>query len=199
MTLESEKSEDIEDYESNFVMPGDFVGTTEEYIPGEGTYMYHGNIYSLVAGDVVVDDNSRSISVIPYTKTPPSIKEGDIVIGGITDVRDSVAIVGLEAIKDKGEREFQESRPAAIHVSNVKDAYVKKLSDEFAPFDIVKGKIKSAKNLSLSTSEDSLGVMKAYCTNCRNAMEKDNNKLKCPNCGKTEKRKISSDYGTGII
>lgn len=182
-------------------MPGDFVGTTEEFIPGEGTYIFYGNIHSLVAGNVIVDEKARSVSVVPKTKTPPSIKEGDIVIGGITDVRDSVAIVGLEAIKDKGEREFQDTRPAAIHVSNVKNAYVKKLSDEFAPSDIIKGKIKSAKNLSLSTSEESLGVMKAYCTNCRSAMVKntDNNKLKCPYCGKIENRKLSSDYGTGII
>ncbi|MFP4655716.1 MAG: exosome complex RNA-binding protein Csl4 [Methanohalobium sp.] len=197
--MEPEEPGEPEDSEPVLVMPGDFVGTTEEFIPGEGTYIYYGNIHSLVTGKVIVDEKTHSVSVVPKTKTPPSIKEGDIVIGGITDVRDSVAIVGLEAIKDKGEREFQGTRPAAIHVSNVKDAYVKKLSDEFAPFDIIKGKIKSAKNLNLSTSEESLGVMKAYCSNCKSAMVKNDNKLKCPYCGNVENRKLSSDYGTGII
>jgi exosome complex component CSL4 len=51
----------------------------------------------------------------------------------------------------------------------------------------------------LSTAEKELGVMKAQCFNCRTVMVKDNDKLKCPECGRVEKRKMSSDYGTGII
>jgi exosome complex component CSL4 len=89
--------------------------------------------------------------------------------------------------------------PAAIHVSNVRDSFVKSLSQEFAMSDIVKAKVINTQNMRLSTAEASLGVMRASCSRCRTILEKDGSKLKCPSCGYIEKRKLSSDYGTGIL
>lgn len=114
-------------------------------------------------------------------------------------MKDSVALVEIARIKGKGEREIVNVEQAAIHVSNVKDAYVKDLYYEFAPFDIVKAKVIDLKNMRLTTVNKELGVMKAYCSNCRAVLKKDNGKLKCPNCERTETRKLSSDYGTGIF
>ncbi|WP_406656361.1 exosome complex RNA-binding protein Csl4 [Methanolobus sp. ZRKC2] len=185
--------------EKQFVMPGDFVGTTEEFKAGNGTYVDVSDIFSIGTGYVQIDRKSRVISVVPKTSTPPELCEGDIVIGGITNLRDSVVLVDIGGIKGKGEREFQMNGPAAIHVSNVRDSYVKNLGQEFALSDVVKAKVINTQNMRLSTSEKSLGVMKAYCSRCRTVLEMDGNRLKCPACGRTEKRKISSDYGTGIV
>jgi len=44
----------------------------------------------------------------------------------------------------------------------------------------------------LSTVNKELGVMKAYCGNCRTVLKVDNGKLKCPKCERTETRKLSS-------
>jgi exosome complex component CSL4 len=121
------------------------------------------------------------------------------VIGQVTDVKDSVALVEIAGIKGKGEREIVNAEQAAIHVSNVKDAYVKELYYEFAPFDIVKARVIDMKNMRLTTLNKDLGVMKAYCGRCREVLKLENDKLKCPRCGRIETRKISSDYGTGII
>lgn len=178
---------------------GDFIGTSEEFISRSGTYVDGGNIYASASGIVKINNKERSISVTPVTNTPPHLQVGDIVIGQVTDVKDSVALVEIAGIKGKGEREIVNADQAAIHVSNVKDAYVKELYYEFAPFDIVKARVLDLRNMRLSTVNKELGVMKAYCGNCRTVLKIDNNKLKCPKCERTETRKMSSDYGTGII
>ncbi|WP_407354841.1 exosome complex RNA-binding protein Csl4 [Methanolobus sp. WCC5] len=196
---EDDMKDNTDTDECIFVMPGDLVGTTEEFRAGNGTYVNVADIHSLGTGYVKIDRKSRTISVVPRTSTPPQIDEGDIVVGNVVNMRDSVALVEIGAIKGKGEREFQTNGAAAIHVSNVKDSYVKNLGQEFSLSDIVKAKVINTQNMRLSTDEKSLGVMRAYCSRCRSVLQKDDNRLKCPQCGRVEKRKISSDYGTGIV
>lgn len=159
-----------------------------------------GDIYASTTGIVNINTKARYVSVSPKTNVPPHIQVGDIVVGRIKDLKGSVALVEIAQIKGKGEREIVNVDEAAIHVSNVKDAYVKDLFDEFAPFDIVKAKVIDLKNMRLSTVEKDLGVMKAFCSRCRSVLEKkDNNKLMCPKCERIETRKISSTYGSGVI
>lgn len=195
----SEEIREEPEEKTRAVLPGDLIGTSEEYSPKNGTYVDKGNIYAAASGIVKVNTKDRSISVIPITNTPPHIQIGDIVIGQVTDVKDSVALVEIAGIKGKGEREIVNADQAAIHVSNVKDAYVKELYYEFAPFDIVKARVIDLRNMRLTTVDKELGVMKAYCGNCRAVLKIDNGKLKCPKCERTETRKISVDYGTGIV
>ncbi|MFA4936333.1 MAG: exosome complex RNA-binding protein Csl4 [Candidatus Methanoperedens sp.] len=185
--------------ESKTVFPGDLIGTSEEFTAKSGTYMDKGNIYASASGIVNINPKERSISVTPVTNTPPYLQVGDIVVGQVTDVKDSVVLVEIAGIKGRGEREIVNAEQAAIHVSNVKDAYVKELYNEFAPFDIVKARVIDMRNMRLTTVNKDLGVMKAYCGNCRAVLKKDNGGLKCPKCERTESRKLSSDYGTGII
>jgi exosome complex component CSL4 len=201
-TVEEATEEAVEEEpkeEPRKVLPGDLIGTSEEFIPRNGAYLEGGNIYAAASGIVNINKKERSISVTPVTNTPPHLQVGDIVIGQVTDVKDSVALVEIAGIKGKGEREIVNAEQAAIHVSNVKDAYVKELYYEFAPFDIVKARVLDLRNMRLSTVNKELGVMKAYCGNCRTVLIIDSGKLKCPKCERTETRKLSSDYGTGII
>ncbi len=65
----------------DFVIPGDMIGTSEEFLPGQGTYEDNGNIYAITTGRVAYNKKERSISITPVTNTPPTPKEGDIVIG----------------------------------------------------------------------------------------------------------------------
>lgn len=193
------EEENMDEGEIVFVMPGDIIGTIEEFSPGIGTFLDVADIHAASTGIVKTDRKTRTISVVPSTKYPPSINVGDIVIGGIISLRESVALVEIAAIKGEGEREFQKVGTAAIHVSNVKDSYCKRLDEEFSVGDIIKAKVLNTENMRLSTAEKELGVMKGQCFNCRTVMIRDNNKLKCPECGRVEKRKLSSDYGTGIV
>jgi exosome complex component CSL4 len=185
--------------EEKIVLPGDLIGTSEEFTPKNGTFVDKGNIYAATTGIVKINTKERSISVTPVTNVPPHLQVGDIVIGQVTDIKESVALVEIASIKGRGEREIVNAEQAAIHVSNIKDAYVKELYSEFSPFDIVKARVIDLRNMRLTTVNKELGVMKAYCSNCRTVLKKDNNKLRCPKCNRVETRKLSSDYGTGII
>jgi len=188
--------EDLE--KGGFVLPGELVGTTEEFKPGSGTAVIGGDIYSTATGNVLIDRKARVVSVKPNTLTPNILKVGDIVYGRITDVRESGAMVEVAGIEGKENREIVGSRPGDIHVSNVRDSYVKRLSDEFRPSDLVRARVIEVDRMRLTTSEDSLGVVKAYCSNCRGELVLEGKKLKCPVCNMTETRKISTEYGKGI-
>jgi len=182
-----------------FVLPGDFIGTTEEFRAGTQTYERAGGVYASTTGTVNIDTVHRSVSVVPCTNTPPSLRQGDVVVGQIVGLRDSLAMVAIAGAKGVVDREIPNIGPAIVHVSNVKRAYVKDISYEFGLFDILKAKIVDLKNMRLDTSEPEMGVMKALCSKCRTAMTLHNSKLKCPECGRIETRKLSTDYGTGII
>ncbi len=73
------------------------------------------------------------------------------------------------------------------------------LAREFGYQDIVKAKVIDTKNMRLSTVDKTLGVLTSQCNRCRVNMVFENGKLKCPKCEKKETRKLSSDYGKGII
>lgn len=181
-----------------FVLPGQFVGTTEEFKPGPGTIISAGDIYSTATGNVFIDRKARVVSVKPNTLTPNFVKVGDIVYGEIIDVRESGAAVEIAGIEGKEGREIVNLRLGDIHVSNVKDSYVKRLADEFRPSDIVRARVIDTERMRLTTAGDSLGVVKAYCSNCRGELILEGQKLKCPICNMTETRKISTEYGKGI-
>ncbi len=181
-----------------FVLPGQFVGTTEEFRSGPGTVISAGDIYSTATGNVIIDPKARIVSVKPNTLTPNILKVGDIVYGEVIDVRESGAMVEIAGIEGKEEREIVNLRLGDIHVSNVRDSYVKRLADEFRPSDIVRARVIDTERMRLTTAEDSLGVVKAYCSNCRGELVLEGKKLKCPVCNMTETRKISTEYGKGI-
>ena len=181
-----------------FVLPGELVGTTEEFKPGDGTAIIAGDIYSTATSSVLIDRKARLVLVKPNTLTPNILIEGDIIYGRITDVRESGAAVEIAGIEGKENREIVNVRPGDIHVSNVRDSYVKWLADEFRPSDIVKARVVDVERMRLTTAEDSLGVVKAYCSKCRGELVLVGKKLKCPVCNMTETRKISTEYGKGI-
>ncbi|MCL7413373.1 MAG: exosome complex RNA-binding protein Csl4 [ANME-2 cluster archaeon] len=183
------------------VLPGDMIGTSEEFISGKNTFKHGGNIYSTATGIVKINPKSRNISVVPKTSVPPELEMGDVVIGRVNDLRSSLALVEIAKIEGKGEREIVNLQQAAVHISNVKDGYVKNITDELSPFDVIKAKVIDLRSMRLSTAGKDLGVIKAYCSKCKVAMIKpseDGNKgfmLKCPVCGKMESRKVSTEYG----
>ncbi len=184
--------------EEKLVMPGDLLGTSEEFTPGFGVYEERGNLYAYVTGKVSVKKD-KSIYVIPTTKPLPLLHRGDVVIGRVIDLRNSIAVVELSRKKGLEDRELANTGLAALHVSNVRKEYVQQLEDEVGYFDIIRAKVLDEKSLQLSIVDPDLGVIQAYCKKCRVVLRKKGNRLVCPVCGATEKRKLSPDYGKGEI
>jgi len=176
-----------------FVMPGDRIGFVEEYVAGDGVYEENGEIFAAVAGKVIIKD--RTVSVEPV-KRLPLIEKGDVVLGRVVDVRNSMAFVEL-ARKKGFDRSLMHTGIAALHVSNVQKEYLKDINEAIGYMDIIKARVVDAKALKLSTKEPEMGVLKSICSVCRHELVREGKVLKCPNCGNVEKRKMSTDYGRG--
>lgn len=188
--------------DSNFVLPGDLLGVSEEFIPGYGAYEEGGKVYSSLAGIAHLDFEGKRAYVDPLTDVPPFPKEGDTVICQVTGMRDKIAMVEIIALKKNPERSMAVSPMARIYISQTSKRYVKDLSREFRVGDLVRAKVVNGEKspIELSTVEDGLGVIKGYCSRCNHALEKKSKSaLKCPHCENVESRKIASDYREGVF
>jgi len=180
--------------EEKNVLIGDYIGTIEEFVPGEGTYSEDGKIYAASIGKVVVDREKHVASV--EGKTLAQIKVGHMVFGEVFRISNNAVVVSISKIKGiKGIVDIK----AGIYVSNIADSYVERPEDMFGIGDIVKAKVIKIEQglVDLSTRGD-LGVVKAFCKRCRSELIKSTksyNKMECPSCGHIESRKISKDYG----
>jgi exosome complex component CSL4 len=184
--------------DKRFAVPGDFLGTSEEFTQGKGVYIEEGNLYATQIGEISISDK-RVINVLPAVETPPIPEEGDVVIGRIEDIRDTVAVVSIACVKGKEKREIAASTQGVIHISNVKKGYVNELQQEFGYLDVIKAKVIDAKALRLSTEERDLGVIKAMCMKCKCDLKMKGTALACERCKRVEVRKISEDYGKGVV
>jgi len=185
----------------DFVVPGEFLSTAEEFVPGEGAYEEDGNVYSSCTGVVLVDVRTKRISVFPRTAVPPELKRGDIVVGKIEEVRDQVASIYIGVLRGREDRQLPLPDFGTIHVSQTRGSYVKDLSREFKAGDIVRARVVNVRrgSIQLTTADDGLGVIMAACSKCRTPLDKEDTKLKCPNCGNVELRKLAGDYRQGVL
>ncbi len=185
----------------DFVVPGDFLATAEEFVPGDGAYEDGGKIYSSHTGVVLVDIRTKHISVFSRALGPPVLKRGDTVIGRVEEVRDQTASVYIGILKGREDRELPLPNMGTIHVSQVREGYVRDLKREFRVGDIVKANVLNARRepVQLSTEGDNLGVIVATCSRCRSLLKREDSKLRCPSCDNLEFRKLASDYRQGAL
>ncbi len=185
--------------EGSIVLPGDKIATTEELVAGEGTFEDRGDIIASIVGKFVVDKEKMKAIVIPTTDTPLILKKGDTAICEVKQISDSLVIVKIVHIAGK-KRQIAGEKDAAIHISNISNEFIDDIGRKFRIGDIVRAKIiKAEPAIQLSTKDKRLGVIKAFCINCRNPLIRKNNLLECPICGHIEERKLADDYGEGNI
>ncbi len=180
---------------TRLVVPGDLLGTAEEYVPGRGTYEHEGRIYAALLGHSRVDPSSRSVSVLALHGIP-ELDSGDLVLGRIEELKSAMAIVEILAAHPSS-RTVPGEPEGTIHVSKVKEGYTESLNDELAPGDLVLAKIlENHPSIKLTTAPAALGVVAAKCQRCHATLElTGRSELVCPRCGNREHRKVSSDYG----
>ncbi|MFH1820963.1 MAG: exosome complex RNA-binding protein Csl4 [Methanobacteriota archaeon] len=184
----------------DFVVPGDFLATTEEFVPGNGAYEEDGKIYAASTGVVLVDARAKQISVFSRTAGVPTLKRGDIILGKIDEVREQTASVVIGALRGRENRELPPPNNGSIHISQTDSGYVKELGKEFRVGDVVRAKVLSANRepVQLTTVGEDLGVVVASCARCRNPLSREGKKLVCGACGNVEFRKMANDYRKGV-
>jgi len=177
-----------------FVYPGEQLGVIEEFLPGAGTYIENGEIYSSGTGRLSLDFNRKEISITAQTHLPRIPKADSVVVGLVVAASEKTATIKIEQLDDK---ELDIPFSGIMHVSDVSRTYVKNLTDALKVGDIVRAKVISTKNreFHLTIREDMLGVIKAICVICGQTLTQQRNGLRCPNCGEIARRKTAADYG----
>ncbi|MBU2560391.1 exosome complex RNA-binding protein Csl4 [archaeon] len=184
----------------DFVLPGTEVGFSEEVMPGDGTYEDDGKIFASITGTVSLDSKERKVTVTPKTSAPPELKNGEIVVGVVWDIRPQVAMIDIVKIKGN-ERTLPGKISGGLHISKIKDSYVSEISSEIGYGDIVLAKITNAnrKPIDLSIVDKELGIIKSYCERCSEPLELKDGKVTCNDCKRTPHKKLSSEYGKGQV
>ena len=177
------------------VMPGEQLSTSEELLPGEGTFEEDGIIRAARVGKYVVNEKYKRAEVKPVTSTPVILKRGDIVIAGVESVRSSMIIATVIHVVGKN-RTISGDTNATLRVSEIARGYVKDPSTEFGVGDFIRAKVTQVKpSLQLTTKDSEFGAIKSLCSKCRNPLVKKGGILECENCGNKQKRRITMDYG----
>ncbi len=185
--------------EGSIVLPGEKVATTEELIAGKGTYEEDGIIRASIIGIFRVDRRNMKAYVEPTTSAPLLLHEGDTAICEVRQIGEAMAIVRILHVAGKN-RQIAGEKDGAIHISNVSEEFVEDLRKKFRIGDIIRARvIRVEPAVQLSTKGKEFGVIKAFCTNCRNALIRKKHSLECPVCGRKEERKITEDYGMGEV
>ena len=180
---------------NKIVLPGEQVSTSEELLPGDGTFEEDGIIRATRVGTYEVDEKHRRAKIKPLTSIPVTLKRGDIVLAEVGSVRSNMVIAEVIHVAGK-KRAISGDKNGTLRVSEISNGYVKDPSTEFAPGDIIRAKVTQVKpNIQLATKDKDLGTIRAICSKCRHSLQKKDNILECTNCGNKEKRKTTIDYG----
>ncbi|MCC7552432.1 exosome complex RNA-binding protein Csl4 [Candidatus Micrarchaeota archaeon] len=175
--------------------PGEELGTEEEFLKGTGTYLENEKICSLLLGEKKIEDRKMTVDR-PYRYR--NLHRGVLVFGRIEKVSDQMALASIIPIDQKIGRYPKTNDYASLHVSNVKQGFVDSLKNEVKIGDIIKAIVINVDirkgQIEIATDKPNLGVVKAFCSKCRNILKKEDNTLVCEQCGFKDNRVISNDY-----
>ncbi|HZY92168.1 MAG TPA: exosome complex RNA-binding protein Csl4 [Thermoplasmata archaeon] len=172
------------------VLPGDYLGTAEEFVPGHGTYEDNGKIYAALLGRRAVDPKDRAIRVVALNAIP-QLEEGDEVYARVEEVKSAMVVANILSLAG-GRRAVPGAPEGTIHISKAKEEYTESLGSEFCPGDVVLARVlQSRPTIKLSTAHPSLGVVSARCQVCHALLGMGGKELVCPRCGHRERRKVA--------
>jgi exosome complex component CSL4 len=178
------------------VMPGDQLSTSEELLPGDGTFEENGIIRATRLGTYVINEKHRTAEVKPLTSIPVVLKKGDIVIARVTNAKEKMIIAEVKHVAGNN-RSISSDTDATIYVKEIAQGFIKEASTEYKSEDYIRAKVIQVKpSLQLETKERGFGAIKALCSKCRHSLVKKSHGLECEYCGNKEYRRIADDYGT---
>jgi exosome complex component CSL4 len=171
------------------LIPGDYVGPGEVYEEGASTYSKGDDIYASVMGEA-----DESAGALKARSSTPALKPGDIVYGSVLMVMESFAIVIIYP-EEKGGKLPASPPEGKIPVRAMSTGFTPSTRDAVRVGDIIRAKVVriEGEKAELTMVDPNLGVIKAFCSQCREPLEKTSKGLVCPN-GHRERREIANDY-----
>jgi exosome complex component CSL4 len=180
----------------HLVLPGDYIGAAEEFLPGRGTYENRGRIYASVLGTPIVDPRDRTVRV-EARNAVPEIADGDLVYARVDELKAAMAICTVIGTATS-RRTVPGAPEGTVHISKAKEGYTESLSGEFAVGDILLARVIQARpSVKLSTAAATLGVVAARCQLCHALLTPGPKDLVCPRCGNRERRKLAKGARAG--
>lgn len=177
-------------------LPGDFLSSPEEFLPGNNAYEQGDSVRASLSGVVEKDLSKREVAVRPavVAKIP---KVGDVVIGQVEAAMTSTAGVRIWYLNGV---ETGAGFPGTIFTRSERGGrgerrtYVKL-------GDVVRARVASTLNgmNQLSIDEPHLGVIAAMCSVCGAVLLRGDGRARCDQCGNVEERKFADDFGTQNI
>jgi len=179
------------------VEPGTPLAYSEELLPGAGTYDDGEQIRAAVYGTQNVDPATMEVRVTSAGHTVATIEKGDIVLGLVTYVKPELASVKILSVRGKRGSVLQ-NVDGTLHVSKLDNRYVSDLGKEIKNGDILRAKVIGMRGgPQLVTDRPELGVIQATSAD-GNPLVLAGDRLKDLETGRTETRKLASDYGSGV-
>ncbi len=166
-------------------VPGNFIATVEELTPSEGVIEEEGKLYASVLGQKQVKE--LAVSVTGSNTTKP-LKKGDLVYGLVQNVYESVSLIEFQPV-DKNVS--ASNTYAYLRISEIQKRFTENFGEHLRIGDYIKAKIVEVKPLGiyLTIAWPELGVIRAFCSNCRKEMKDEGRLFVCMECGSTESRK----------
>jgi exosome complex component CSL4 len=176
------------------VLPGDYLGAAEEYVPGRGTYEDRGRIFASLLGHPSIDPRDKTVRVEARNGVP-EIEEGDLVYARVDELKTAMAICTVLSTATS-KRRVPGAPEGTVHVSKVKDGYTESLSGEFAVGDLLLAKVlQTHPSIKLTTASANLGVVSGRCQGCHAILGRRGKEFVCPRCGRRETRKMAHGPG----
>jgi exosome complex component CSL4 len=174
----------------SLVLPGDYLGAAEEFLPGRGTYENRGRIYASVLGTPIVDPRDRTVRV-EARNAVPELQEGDLVYARVEELKSAMAVTTVLSTATS-RRAIPGAPEGTVHISKAREGYTETLAGEFAVGDVILARVLQARpSIKLSTAAATLGVVAARCQQCHALLTPGAKELVCPRCGNHERRKLA--------
>ncbi|MFH0970941.1 MAG: exosome complex RNA-binding protein Csl4 [Candidatus Micrarchaeota archaeon] len=175
------------------VTPGELLGIEEEFFGNEKTYAEEGNVYSMVLGEKRMLNKQVQIVSPKFARM---LKKGDIVVGRVEDLYDSVSLIVIESMHgSKTEREAIGKTYCYMRITEIARGagYIKNFRQFIKIGDILKAIVIEITPLGtyLSIADEGFGVLKAHCSLCHSKLAQHGRILQCDSCGNKENRKLA--------
>lgn len=177
------------------VLPGEHLASAEEVIPGENTYTENDEVYSSSFGELRESERKADVG----WEKARRISSPHIGMDLYCVVRKTSATKAFLDCVPAADLEKTGSRmdiSAVLPVQNIRSGRVREVRDELRAGDVIKAKISKVvrDDVDVSIFGNEYGVVKAFCSECRNGMVLKGDTLICSNCEREEKRKLSDEY-----
>ena len=181
------------------ILPGDSIASIEEFEAGKNVYVIDGTLRSNAIGARIYDFKKR-VARTDKINSPGIPKIGDITVGFIEMLFGSMMSVRILYINDKKSSSgFSAIASVRVSFSGQRDRRGRSV---FRVGDIIRGRVISLLNSSIHIAIDDkeFGVLYTLCFNCSgDTVRIHGNGIKCVECGASEDRKLTNDYGKQTI